>query len=481
MRLSVRLVFVAVLFITLFTISTREVVDPDFWWHLRTGQYIAETHSIPRTDPFSYISQGKEWVTHEWLSELLLYGIYRVGGLGLLSVVFGLIITAAFWLVYLRSAAKPYIAGFVTLLGAIATAPTWGVRPQMLSLLLAALFLYLLNQYFEKEKTKFVVVLPALMILWVNLHAGYALGLGIIGIYLLGKGAEKLVAERKNGVVSSSQSSWKQLGILAVILGACTAAVLINPNGARMFTYPFETLNSTAMQTYIQEWFSPNFHAPEWQPLAWLILSVIAAGLFSKRSASLTEIALMIIFEYAALRSMRNVYLFAIVAVPVLTDQLSAEIKLNLETSATNKMMGTINALLVGCILLVAGVRVISVLQNQQMAEEQSFPVEATNWIIRNKPAGNVFNAYNWGGYLIWRLYPQYLVYIDGRADVHGDAEMSHFSDVYNGIGWQKDFATHDIRIALVEPNSPIASALQNTPNWQIVYLDKQSELLIRK
>ena len=140
---------------------------------------------------------GEPWVTHEWLSEVFFYALYRLGSYGLLIFTFSIIITAAFLLTYLRSPAdtRPYVAGFVLLLGAISTAPTWGVRPQMISLLLASLFLLLLDRYRAEGKLKFLIPLPFIMLVWVNLHAGYFLGLVLVGIFIAGGVIDLFVAQ----------------------------------------------------------------------------------------------------------------------------------------------------------------------------------------------------------------------------------------------------------------------------------------------
>ena len=179
MRFTIRQVFFGLLFISLFLFTLRPIADPDFWWHLRTGELIAQSHTIPHSDPFSFTNSGKPWVAHEWLSELMIYGLYHLGSFGLLIFSFSTIITIAFYLSYLRSpnSSRPYIAGFVLLLGALASAPTWGVRPQMVSLLFTSLFLYLLDRYQQERKLKFLIPIPVLTVFWVNLHAGYLLGL----------------------------------------------------------------------------------------------------------------------------------------------------------------------------------------------------------------------------------------------------------------------------------------------------------------
>jgi hypothetical protein len=132
------------------------------------------------------------------------------------------------------------------------------------------------------------------MILWVNMHASYALGILIILIYLLGHLLNMVI---KNWRASNSSNFlWKEMYPIFFAFILCILAVLVNPNGIKMITYPFETLSSYSMQNYIQEWFSPNFHLPEWQPLALLIFLLLGSALLSNQSVSFTEIGLVVIF-----------------------------------------------------------------------------------------------------------------------------------------------------------------------------------------
>ena len=143
--LQTRRVFVAILALGLFAMAARGITDPDVWWHLRTGQLILQNHSLFHTDPYSFTRFGQPWINHEWLSEILLFGLYRVAGFGGLIVAFAVVIAATFLMVFARSAGRPYLASLMTLWGAVASAPSWGVRPQMFSLLLASIFLVLLE------------------------------------------------------------------------------------------------------------------------------------------------------------------------------------------------------------------------------------------------------------------------------------------------------------------------------------------------
>lgn len=477
MRLNARLLFALLLFLGLFAMTLRPVADPDFWWHLRTGQLIAETGAIPRADPFSFTLPGKAWVAHEWLTELAFFGLYKTGGYGLLIVVFSLIITAAFLLVYLRSPGRPYAAGFALLLAALASAPAWGVRPQMLSLLFTAAFLYLLDLFQEKGRWQALLPLPLLTILWVNLHAGYFLGFAVIGIYLAGEAFPILAA-----LLRRERPSLQKAALLSLVLAACLLAALANPNTWRILVYPFETLTSPSMMQFIQEWFSPDFHQPEWMPLAILILALVAAPALARRPVPLTRVLLAVFFGFAALRSMRHVPLFALTAIPLLAAQLDGLTAGRQTVGATPRFARWLNPLLLGLALLAIGLRFVSVLQEQPQSEAEMYPKAAADWILENRPEGNLYNAYGWGGYLIWRLYPTYPVYIDGRADVYGDEFIYDYLRVYYGQpGWEEKLETADVRLVLVEPDSGLAYALRGSPRWQIVHEDTMRVLFVKK
>ena len=479
MRLTTRKLFFILVFLGLFLMTLRPVIDPDFWWHLRTGQLIAQSHVIPHTDPYSFTNIGKPWITQEWLSELFMYGLYRLGSYGLLIFVFSLTITAAFYLSYLccPKESRPYIAGFVLLLGAIATAPTWGVRPQMISLFFTSLVLYLLSCYWKAAKIKYLIPLPLLTLIWANLHAGYFLGLVIIAIFITGGLIELFLADYFK-IGEFNKPCIKNILILCGFFGLSILTTLVNPNGIHILFYPFQTLTSQAMQQFIQEWFSPDFHQLMWQPLAWFILAFIGIGMIGKKTISPIKIILTLLFGYAALLSARHIPLFVIIAIPVLSEQIAAIIKIQSDTLKPSRLSRVAFYLLPVLFLLVTGIRFYQVLNNQPKSEADAFPKAAVDWIENNHPVGPIFNSYGWGGYLIWRLYPEYPVYIDGRADVYGDSFLYAFMDVYHAQpGWEQALIAQNVHLVLVEPGSNLAISLRQSSDWKIVFEDKISIL----
>ncbi len=478
MRLTTRRLFVSILFIALFVMTTREISDPDFWWHLSTGKYIVETHTIPHADIFSLTNAGRLWVTHEWLAEIFIFVLYTLGSFPLLILIFSALMTLSFALVYLRSPGQPYIAAFAVMLAALATAPTWGVRPQMLSLLLTSVFLWILDR-----KGRSIWSLPFLMLLWVNLHSGYALGIVIVGVYVLGEIVSGFkIAGSKLTVHAPHSPLWR-------VLLLCLVAVLFNPNGVTMYLYPFETLTSATMQAYIQEWFSPDFHLIEFQPFAWLLLATLAAIAWSGKRTSLVQTILLVGFGYAALRSARHIPLYAIIATPILAEHVWYIIEsqgwanvLNTRRQMT-RIATIVNWILLTMIVLAGIARVAIVVANQAETERAKFPAAATDFIQAQNIEGGIYNTYAWGGYLIWRMYPQARVFIDGRADVYGDAfiENVYLKAYRGGVDWHEPLERYNVRVVLIEPNAPLAAQLARAATWKQVYRDPQAVVFIRE
>jgi hypothetical protein len=488
---SSRRLLVFVFMLLIFIGAAQPITDPDFWWHLKTGQYIVKTRSIPHTDIFSTLRFGSEWVAHEWLSEVSLYAVFRILGYGGLIVVFSIVITAAFWIVYQRCrnlAGHPYVAGFALLLGAAATMPTWGVRPQMFSLLFASIFISVLDRYSRREAMPSVWWLAPLMILWVNLHAGFALGLGLIVLTIAGLLLDWLLL-RKN----SFAHVWRHARSLCWLLIISVAAVCLNPNGARIYSYPFETLSSQAMMQYIQEWRSPDFHNPLFQFLALLLLATFSALALSNKRARPGELLMLAVTAWATLRSARNVAFFALVATPLLAEHSWTFIASHrwgrwLDTSEKREpddrspLKIVLNLLLMALALAVVALGVGRAVAKQRVIEAQEFPAAAVDFISNQKPPQPIFNEYAWGGYLIWRLYPDYRVYIDGRADVYGDELMKEFLAVNDGKPtWREPLDTHGIRTVLIKPDAALASLLRQDSGWQNDFEDKQAVIFVRR
>lgn len=474
--LKTRTSLVFILAAGLFAMAARPVTDPDVWWHLRTGQLALQTHHVFHTDPYSFTRAGQVWINHEWLSEILMFGIYRSFGYGGLIVLFAALTAVAFFIVFLRCEGRPYLAALLTAWGAAASASTWGVRPQMLSLLLTSIFLLLLERSIQRPRLLWW--LPPLTILWANLHAGYALGIGFIALFLTGAILDVLFGSANWRAVS------KHVQQLALVLLVSVAVVPLNPNGIRMYAYPWQTLSSRAMQLYIQEWASPNFHQNLYLPFLLLILILIAAVAFSAKRLRPLDLLLLAVTLYASLRSVRHIPIFVLVAVPILSRLVyplfqRRDLSAAQEKPATDKL--TLNGILILSMLLFTIWRVGFLVNRQPQLEAKSFPTNAVAFLAANHPPAPLFNHYNWGGYLIWKLYPQYRVYVDGRADVYGDEFLNQLADMYYIRNqWKEVFLDIHACTVMLPPDAPLLVALRGQSDWKSVYVDKQAVILTR-
>jgi hypothetical protein len=457
----------AAIFLVLFAACLPSFASADFGWHLRTGQLIFETHAIPYSDPFSYTFAGQRWITHEWLSELLLYTAYRFGGYAAVIAVFGLIGAAAYWLAFYRAEGPLYSCLPVLALAVWAAHPTFLVRPQVFTLFLFSLFCFLLETHRRTSDWRPLVALPLLTILWVNLHGGYIIGPAVIGLFLAGYVLDAM----------ADASARQKLGIRAAQLGAALLASLavvpINPNGFRLYTYPFETLSSPTQQTLLTEWQPPSPTHFLFFPFFLLVGLCVLALPLRRKTLRPGEILFVTFFAVAALHSMRHMALFSVASIPLLSGWRLAPLPWRIPQLLRYAAFVVL--------VLLCGWRWRASMAGAATFEHTRFPADAVAFLRSNPPAGRIFNAYAFGGYLVWRLYPEYRVYMDGRADLYGDAFLARFNELYQGeTDPQPEFLRRDIRTAMVEPGAPIDRLLSFTRGWHKVYQDSVAIIYMR-
>jgi hypothetical protein len=288
--------------------------------------------------------------------------------------------------------------------------------------------------------------------------------------------------------------TWRRVRPLCLLLAICLAAVCLNPNGLRMYSYPFETLTSQAMMQYIQEWHSPDFHEPMFQALALLLLVTFGVLALSDKRPRPGELLMLLVTALATLRSGRNVPFFALVAIPLLAEHswswltsqrwgkwFTKPEKREPGAGLILKLALNVLVLLVAPLTFVA-LRVGNSVATQAATEAGNYPAAAVDFMTKEKPPQPIYNEYGWGGYLIWRLYPEYRVNMDGRADVYGDELIEEFLAVNVGEpGWRSFLDKRGVRTALLRPDAPLASLLREDLAWQKVFEDQGSVIFVRR
>src|SRR5213080_3914505 len=368
--------------------AIQPVTDPDFWWHITTGNWILDHHTVPHQDLYTFTVHDHRWVTHEWLSEVILALLYAAGRLPLVSLILGAVTAAGFLLVYLAIDRRVnfVIAGLALALGVAAANPIWGPRIQMITFALSALT-YLWVKRFCEGGSRALYFLPAVMLVWVNLHAGFVLGYAILGVAIL------------------------------------------NPNGWDIYLYPFQTGGSPEQQRLIVEWFSPNFQMSQMWAFEAMIFLLIG-GLALSRGIEPRQFLLLLIGLGLALHSVRNLSVFMVMAVPALADYAQqARERLPwrwpLRIPKTTPVTFAANvAMVLALVALVALASVPSLVQRVDgKLVARDFPIRAADFLVQHPAPGRMLNAYGWGGYLIFRLYghPPPPVFIFGDAALSGD------------------------------------------------------------
>src|ERR1700676_623305 len=478
---SPQIAFAAILLFGLLAMTARPATDPDLWWHLRTGQWIVETRPVPPSAPFSFTRAGHAWVSQEWLSEVAFYELWKHAGVAALIVFSAIITTAGFMLLYLRCllcGAEKRWAAAATVLGALASTPSWGVRPQMFTFTLASLLLWLLESGNKEDRPRLLLWIPPLFLLWLNLHAGFALGLALLFAYGAG-----LIVETGVG-----NTPWKNarpivLRVLLFLL-ACLALVPLIPSGAQLYRYPFDTLRSSAMRSFIVEWFSPDFHEWLYRPflLVWLLLLTALASRRSRPTGRV--IAPLLLISFAALDAVRHIPVFVLVAMPVIAAALrvnSAPLAVSQRRPYSSWFRPSFNLAVVILIALFTLVKWVSLTRSQDAHEAEQYPQRAVAFLQASSQPRRIFVYYDWGGYAIWKLYPEYRVFVDGRADLYGDSLLRQFKTAIQlRTGWRDVLDSWKVEAVLVPPSCALAQALLLDANWHTAFSDSKAIILLR-
>ena len=491
-QLTIQRLTIVILFMLLFAMAVRVPTDTDTWWHIRSGEYIVTEPKIPKTDLFSHTRLGEDWIDHSWGSQIVIYGVYELfggngepgdsGNIGL-ALYMAALATAGMAFVYLMCDGNVYVRAFVVVLGAAAAAVFWSPRPQMFSFMLGALVLYLLHLY-KRERVDRLWLIPPIMMLWANLHGGFAIGF----IFMFGSLVGELIGNVFNGD-DPLVVGWGRLKKMALVTAVCIPLIAVNPYGVHMLAYPFRTVGIGVLQDFIQEWASPNFHHPQTWPFALMLLGVLAAAGLSSRRIDWTDLVLVGGTALMALSAGRNIAVFAIAATPVLSRHVDAWLtdrrwQIRPVRRVSGRML-VLNWILLFLVLIGALAKIAAALNQETVrkAQEQFFPVEVAEYLNESPPPGKMFNSYNWGGYLMFAA-PDVPVYVDGRTDLYDDAFLRDYLDVvFVRDGWTDNLDTQDIGFVVIEADSILAAMLRTMPDtWEEhLFDDGESAIFVRR
>lgn len=499
--------------------------DGSTGWHLLTGHYIIDNKQIPHTDLVSYTFPDKAWVAYEWLFDVAIAAFDKIGGLRLVAVACCSAIAYLFLLIYndcRRQGCHFMLALTLCTMGALVSAIHWLARPHLVTFFGVFIFTRFLRDYSSGtiSTKKLLAILGLTMLVWVNCHPAFLMGLVITGIYL----CADLFSFFALGTSETKTACLQRAKTYLLTLITCIAVTLANPYGINLYIYIVDYLHQSVVLAENDEFASPVFHGQLQSVLLEFTYFLIAIGLaISKKRAGLGTFLTVLAYTHLSLSARRNMPLFVIVSLPFIAT-LFSQIKFNELMSLSRLLIkkpeeaespeqlepakwlqpiiklwkstgATIDAMEFQCTRHALPALAVIILAISCFNDGHAIGVELVkskfdpltkpsttlDYIKTNKlDQKRGFNYDNWGGYIAYKTGAR--VFIDDRSDFYGEKFYLDYRDaatVQNN--WREVLDKYKIDWILFPKNSVIGPHLKSDPNWKLAASDEGSELFERE
>jgi len=461
--------------------------DNDTPWHLATGRLVVHTGTFPTADPFSHLLDGSPWIAEYWLFQILIYPIWWLGGDALL------VLAKAAWVAALFTAAGAVLVArgktswelwaLLSLPVLLILADRLALRPELVTWGALLAFMLILPRGLDPLPRHAFWALPAIQMLWTNAHPGFLLGPFLLG---LAAGARGLTCLWR-GEKARLKSELMPFGILLVLVSVATLAT---PYGWRLLALPFTITQSDAYSKLITEW-NPTSLGRLWyhRQVVWIFALPLLLGLALNRG---DRDALPYVWgvglAYLASQAVRHNTIWSLGALVLLAEAWGP---ISLRFVAARERRGRIATACVGTLLLLHLLAIVtnwwwhaqgSYRQFGLQANRWRYPADEANFAMALDWKGNLFNDYNIGGDLLWRLTPKHRISIDGRLVPYPEALLDEAMAVTRGARpWEPFFEMHGIGWVVVsnEAETLIASLWQS-PNWRLVFAGPRAVVFAR-
>ncbi len=503
------------------TLSKLPLADPDIGWHIRTGEQILVTHTLPRTDPYSSTMHGQPWFAWEWLYDLLLGILHHFCGLNGVVWLCAVIVASTFTILLsqlLKRGTGLLLAIALMLLAECAATIHLYARPHIVSWLFVLFWFFALERWEQGSAAPAVYpaqandrlewagawFFPVSMVLWVNLHGAWIFGLVLLAIYVLAAVVESWRSHDDFAALKAA----RRARMMAWSWAASAIATLVNPFGWRLHEHIYSYLGDRYLMSRIDEFRSPNFHFLPGRCFGVILVLTVFALAGRRRSLPLSHLLVLLFAVYAGLLSARNLPVSSILVVlvtgPILWENFASLatrpgawrwMRSRIERMAEfSDRMGAQELRLRGhlwAVVCVIGALVLCLhggrLGPWQVIHAQfdpkTAPVAATDFLQKEASDEPVFSTDTWGGYLIYRLYPQRQVVIDDRHDLYGADRVRQLLVVLQGEpGWRQGLDNLQVRTVLLPADSTLASLLRELPQeWTPKYEDQLAVVFERR
>ena len=473
-RMAVGLSFnrmaVGLLLGSIFVLACLVPAQSDTYWHLRAGADLFRTHHVPFVDTYSYTAAGRFWPNHEWLWQAVSYGLWAVGGMPLLTLFAALVVTAACALSYGLTVGAPRTRFFLMVLGVPIASCVWALRPQIVSLALLVALVTLL----ARERLRW---LPLLFVVWANVHGAVALGVAVVA-------AAAAAAAWK--ARSGSPGDRRRALTLALLTPVCAAATAVTPLGPRLWTFIFESMHRSH-EVLIVEWMPAYPTGPV--EIGFWVLAIAFVVLLARRWrtleawSDLVVVAAAVVMLPLAIRAVRNVSPFLLLAIPAASRLLGPDFRLGRAPAADGRATAAASedhprvnlALLSG--LGLAGIAFVAFAWNAPLPMLGWRPLAPGALAAIGTCPGPIYNRYNDGGYLVW-FAPETKVFIDSRQDPYPPEFVLEAGRNEAQGTFRELFARHGVRCALLPVGSPTLPRLR-ADGWRERFADQTWAVLV--
>jgi len=466
--------------------------DSDTGWHIRTGERIISSRSLPHVDPFSFSKPGEPWVAWEWGADVLMAAVYRASGLGGVALMYGLSIGAAVWMWFRLNRA----AGGNCLLACLFFVPMlpttwmhWLARPHVLSWLFLLGTVWLCERMPPRLGWRHLTAVAVTSAVWANLHASFFFAPLIALIYAAGAYLRPLIWEVR-GRPSRRETRGSSARSYVLLALAALAGTLANPNGWRLHQHVFSYLSDSQLLAHVGEFQSFNYYLDGAFPVM-LALAICFAGGFAALAAQKPErFLLAMLLTALALRSTRALPVAALLLLPLANGSITAvfsraanlapRLRHGLDATLTyGSRLQAIDRCFHGfAIIPLVAILVFASIRTRAGFPADEFPVAASATVASLPANARILAPDTFGSYLIYRFNGERKVFIDGRSDFYGVEFASGYSRLVTvRPGWREEFNRWNFTHALLPPDHPLIPALEAN-GWQELYRDRTAVLL---
>jgi hypothetical protein len=475
-------------------VNTHPIRPHDFWWHITIGREIVTTGKIPTVDVFSYTEAGRPYPSYQiyWLMEIMLYEMYKLGGPALVIFIHSLMITAAYSIIFwiCKGISNSWrMAAFGVIFAAALGLNDWNVRPQGITFLIASFFLLAIYHYNKSLRWHWLIIFPLGILVWVNSHGTFIIGLVVVGIWW----GQILWEAIKKRIILKQSFYQKSMIIPSFFLGMTVLVCLFNPRGVGIIDYVKTLTSNSVVQNLVTEWAPPTLNTLMGAIFLFGLMGSAVILALSPERPNFYQIITFLFFGVLGLKTSRGIVWFGIVMAPIMAEHLSAifsQLRKTERRPATRAGSRIVNVLFV---LLITTMGVVSLPWLKGILPlpaakagliSAETPVQAIDFLLEQKPPGHIFNAMSFGSYLIWAAYPQYQVFVDSRIELYSEKVWIDYLNISNANGnWEVRLEEYEVNTLMLSPveQSSLVEAVQTSVRWKMLYQDDSAIIFERK